>query len=126
MQKEKRATEDEMVGWYYQGNGYELGQSLGDAGGQGGLVCCSPCGHKESEMTWRLNHNWWWETELASICRSSTGEMLIFPTCLATRVSQRFCFRIWKVKKAGTVGKPSCHRCASKMLPPGALGRVQY
>ena len=62
--------------------------------------------------------------QLASICRSSTGEMLTFPTCLATRVSQRFCFRIWKVKKAGIMRKPSCHSCASKMLPPGALGRV--
>ena len=51
MQKEKRATEDEMFGWYYQCNGYELVQSLGDAGGHGGLACYSPRGHEESEMT---------------------------------------------------------------------------
>ena len=51
MQKKKRATEDEMVGWYYQCNGYELGQSLGDAGGHGVLACYGPCGHEESEMT---------------------------------------------------------------------------
>ena len=31
-------TEDEMVGWHHQFNGYELGQSLGDSEGQGGLV----------------------------------------------------------------------------------------
>ena len=24
---------------------------------QGGLVCCSPWGHKESDVTWRLNNN---------------------------------------------------------------------
>ena len=28
-------------------------QEFGD--GQGGLVCCSPWGHKESDMTERLN-----------------------------------------------------------------------
>ena len=29
----------------------ELGQTLGDGKGQGGLACCSPRGHKESDMT---------------------------------------------------------------------------
>jgi len=32
-------------------NGHELGQTLGDGGGQGGLVCCSPWGCKTSDMT---------------------------------------------------------------------------
>ena len=44
MQKEKRASEDEMAGWHHQCNGHELGQTLGDAEGQGGLACCSPWG----------------------------------------------------------------------------------
>ena len=56
-QKEKRASEDEMAGWRHQGNGQELGQPLGDGEGQGGLVCCSPWGCKESDMTGRLNSN---------------------------------------------------------------------
>ena len=43
-------TEDEMVGWHHQFNGHELGQSLGHSEGQGGLVCYSPWGHKESDM----------------------------------------------------------------------------
>ena len=34
----------------------ELGQTPGDGEGQGGLACCSPWGHKESVMTWRLNN----------------------------------------------------------------------
>ena len=38
-------------------NGYELGQTLGDGEGQGGLACCSPGGHKESDMTGQLNNN---------------------------------------------------------------------
>ena len=29
-EKEKRASEDEIAGWYHQCNGYELGQTLGD------------------------------------------------------------------------------------------------
>ena len=39
-------TEDEMVGWHYRLNGYELEQAPGDSEGQGSLVCCSPWGHK--------------------------------------------------------------------------------
>ena len=32
-------------------NGYEFKETLGDSEGQGSLVCCSPRGHKESNMT---------------------------------------------------------------------------
>ena len=39
-------TEDEMVGWHHQLNGYELEQTLGDSVGQGGLACCSPWGRR--------------------------------------------------------------------------------
>ena len=48
-------TEDEMVGWHHQLNGHEFEQALGDSEGQGSLVCCSPWGLKESDMTERLN-----------------------------------------------------------------------
>ena len=44
-------TEDEMVGWYHQVNGYESEQALGDGEGQGSLVCHNPWGHKESSTT---------------------------------------------------------------------------
>ena len=44
-------TEDEMVGWHQWLNGRELEQALGVGGGQGGLACCSPWGHKESDTT---------------------------------------------------------------------------
>ena len=42
-----------MVGRYYQPNGQEFEQSLVVGGGQGSLACCSPWGHKESDMTER-------------------------------------------------------------------------
>ena len=41
-----------MVGWHHQFNGYELGQTLGDGEGQGGLACSSLWGHKKLDTTW--------------------------------------------------------------------------
>ena len=40
-----------MVGWHHLLDGYEFEQALGVGDGQGSLVCCSPWGHKESDMT---------------------------------------------------------------------------
>ena len=48
-------TQDHMVGWHHQLNGHEFEQTQGDSERQEGLVCCSPWGHKESDMTERLN-----------------------------------------------------------------------
>ena len=44
-------TEDKMVGWHPQLNGHEFELALGDGGGQESLVCCSPRGHKELDMS---------------------------------------------------------------------------
>ena len=44
-----------MVEWYYGLYGYEFEYAQGVGEGQGSLVCCSPCGRKESDMTERLN-----------------------------------------------------------------------
>ena len=46
-----------MAGWLCQCNRHELGQTLGDGEEQGGLACCSPRGHKELDMTGKLNNN---------------------------------------------------------------------
>ena len=43
-------TEDKMVEWHNRLNGRKFEQALGDGEGQGGLVCCSPWGH-------RVGHN---------------------------------------------------------------------
>ena len=52
-------TEDEMVGWHHQLNHqlnkHEFEQATGVGDGQGGLVCCSPWGRKESDTTEQLN-----------------------------------------------------------------------
>ena len=47
--EEKGTEEDEVVGWHHWLNGHEFGDA------QGGLACCSPRGHKESNTTDRLN-----------------------------------------------------------------------
>ena len=56
-QEEKGATEEEMVRWHHWLDGHKFEQALGVDDGQGNLECCSPWGHKESDVTWRLNNN---------------------------------------------------------------------
>ena len=60
--EEKASTEDEMVGWHHQLNGYEFEQALGVGDGQGSLACCSLWGLKELDTIEWLN----W-TELKAI-----------------------------------------------------------
>ena len=53
--QEKGMTEGEMVGWCHWLNEHESEKTLGVGDGQGGLACCSPWGHKESDMPEQLN-----------------------------------------------------------------------
>ena len=61
-QEETGTTEDEMVGWHHQLDGHEFEQVPGAGDGQGGLACCSPWGHKESDTT-----EWMIWTELKAL-----------------------------------------------------------
>ena len=61
-QEEKGTTEDKMFGRHHRLNGYGFGWTPGVGDGQGGLVCCSPWGCKESDMTEQLN----WTERLVS------------------------------------------------------------
>ena len=47
--------EDEMVGQHHRLDEHEFEQTLGVGDGQGSLACCSPRGHKESDVTEQLN-----------------------------------------------------------------------
>ena len=54
--RERRGTtEEEMAGRHHQLNGHEFGQVPGVGDEQGGLVCYSSWGCKESDMTEELN-----------------------------------------------------------------------
>ena len=63
-QEEKGMTEDEMVRWHHQLNGYEFGWTPEVGDGQGGLVCCGSWGHKESDTTEWLNWTEQWYKQL--------------------------------------------------------------
>ena len=65
-QEEKGMTEDEMVGWHHWLDGHGFGWTLGVGDGQGGLVCWSSWGLKESNMTERLN---WTELNWLLCCK---------------------------------------------------------
>ena len=54
--QESGTTEDTMFGWHLWFNGHEFEQALGDSERQGSLVAVH-WGHKESDMTERLNKN---------------------------------------------------------------------
>ena len=45
-----------MVGWRHRLNGHGFEQAPGDSEGQGGLACCSPWGHEESDTPEQQQH----------------------------------------------------------------------
>ena len=63
-QEEKGMTEDEMAGWHHRLDGLKFAWTLGVGDGQGGLACYGSWGHKESEMTERLN---WTDTYVVQL-----------------------------------------------------------
>jgi len=53
--RRRRGRQDEMVRWHHRLNGHESDQAPGVGDGNGGMMCCSLWGHRESDMTERLN-----------------------------------------------------------------------
>ena len=49
--KDNGVAEDEMVKQHHRLDGHEFEQTPGDSRGQRSMVCCSPWGRKESDMT---------------------------------------------------------------------------
>ena len=49
--RRRRGRQDEMVGWHHWLDGHEFEWALEVGDGQGSLVCCSPWGLQESDMT---------------------------------------------------------------------------
>ena len=48
-------AENEMAGWHHLLNEHEFESFPGVGDGQGSLECCDSWGHKELDMTERLN-----------------------------------------------------------------------
>ena len=96
--KEKGITEDEMVGWHHQLNGREFEQTPGVGDGQEGLACCSPWGHRELDMTKRLNWSNYQERDgkmghQESGRFSSLGWLRIVPFSLWESLNGSHCFQ---------------------------------
>ena len=67
-QEAKGTTEDEIVGRHHRHNGHGFGWTPEVGDGQGGLVCCSSWGRKESDTTERLK---WTENSKIPFCNFS-------------------------------------------------------
>ena len=78
-QEEKGTSEDEVVGWHHWLDGQEFEQALGVGVVQGGLVCCSPWGCKESDMTEWLN---WTELNFEPVCCFMSSSNCCFLSCI--------------------------------------------
>ena len=79
-QEEKRATEDEMVGWHHWLNGHEFEQHAGDNEGEGSLASCSQWGRKESDT---LSN--WTTANMSIICHFLKKDYFLrnhYPSCV--------------------------------------------
>ena len=97
-QEEKGTTEDEMAGWRHWLDGHVSEWILGVGDGQGGLACFDSWGHKELDMTERLN---WTELNWALVSEEpvrlqSMGSLKV-PHNWATSLSL-FTFMHWRRK----------------------------
>ena len=81
---EKGMTENEMVGWHHQLDGHECEKAPGVGDGKGSLECCSPWGHKESDMTQWLN----WAEMLFTSC-------LLFNSCLLHSMIHEYYMKVF-------------------------------
>ena len=63
-----------MVGWHHQLDGHEFEQALGDGEGQVSLVCPSPWGRKELDVTERLNNNGAFQPSEYEVFRGSRSQ----------------------------------------------------
>ena len=81
----KGTTEDELVGWHHRLNGHKFEQALGIGDGQGGLVCCSPWGHKESDMTEQLN---WTELRTTRLRYTVDSQMGVPETYMGAQTTE--------------------------------------
>ena len=65
-----------MVRQHHRLDGHQFEKTPGDSEGQGSVVCCSLCGHKESDTTQQLKSKMVLEAKLAVIFDSGQGEVV--------------------------------------------------
>ena len=103
-----------MVGWHHQLNGHGFEQTLGDGEGQGSLVCCSPWGHKESDMTERLNNDTGpkegADSSIYQIIRSQQLNKFLCPCNIVVTHSSVLAWRIPGTGEPGGLPSMGSHR----------------
>ena len=99
-QEEKGTTEDKMAGWHHQLDGHGFGWTPGVGDGQGGLVCCSSWGGKESDTTEQLN---WTESLVIKIKASGSDripvELFQILNHDSVKVLHSICQQIWTTQQ---------------------------
>ena len=83
-------TEDEMIGWHHRLDGHEFEQAPGDGEGQRSLVCCSSCGHKESDLTEKLTAQFRLMKLQCFHIRKRSSTVFSFQNCFDYLVSPEF------------------------------------
>ena len=97
-QEEKETTEDEMFGWHHWLDGHEFKQALGVGDGLGSLVCCSPWGHKELDMSEWLNWtvhffstSYWRDCAFSIVYSCLLCLKLVDPKCMGLFLGCLYC-----------------------------------
>ena len=91
-QEEKGTTEDEMVGRHHWLNGHGFGLTPGAGDGQGGLVCYSSWGCKESDTAEWLN---WTELTWHILVREYLVSFILSFILVSFSLSYKFCLFIY-------------------------------
>ena len=71
-------TEQEVVTWHHQLNGFEFEQALEVGEGLGSLACCSPWGGKESDTTEGLNNHHRYQAGISHLSKALSCILLSF------------------------------------------------
>ena len=123
-QEDRGTTEDEMVGWHQWLDGHEFEWTPGAGGGQGGLMCCSPRCHKESDTTEWLNwtDRFW---VITFCCHLFLGMFLISPLHLPEIASAWNAGDLALIPGSGRSpgegnGNPLQHSCLENPMDGGA------
>ena len=80
-----------MVGWHHQLSGHEFEQAPAVGDGQGSMACCSPWGHKESDMTEQLNN----KMPMYKVCVYYTPRCVYKCVYMYMYVHKHFCICMW-------------------------------
>ena len=97
-QEEKGTTEDKTMGCHHWFNGHEFEQALRDSEGQGSLMCCSPWGYKELDLTEWLSsskqHSGDHRSFRSSVPGTGDKDQMHFFSCITTLCLFSF-FKKW-------------------------------